>query len=235
VIYCSYIVHEEGVAMNANHERAKRAKWFLLILALLFFLLGSFVSVSNAVEVTLLGPNQYVRSGGDVDVYTETISGEQIAGEATVIVLNGKPSGEDKVKKDNLQRVSDATLYLNGVEFLGSSNFNKNVYEITVMVTLLVDNSLTVELRSAPGSYLTVEVVKDVPPCIDNDSDGYGNPVYLSCLHPEEDCDDSDATSNPGISENQDVGNCYDGKDKEAPALEIDILDPLDKDRHIGA
>ena len=37
--------------------------------------------------------------------------------------------------------------------------------------------------------------------CIDLDADGYGNPASPACGHPELDCDDGDATVNPGATE----------------------------------
>ena len=39
------------------------------------------------------------------------------------------------------------------------------------------------------------------PGCIDSDGDGYGGPLYLTCDYPEQDCDDSDPSINPGATE----------------------------------
>ncbi|MFC1611993.1 M14 family zinc carboxypeptidase, partial [Myxococcota bacterium] len=56
------------------------------------------------------------------------------------------------------------------------------------------------------GAQLTIsfEVVAD---CTDTDSDGYGSPASVGCLHDELDCDDEDAAVNPGASEVCDIDN----------------------------
>ena len=53
--------------------------------------------------------------------------------------------------------------------------------------------------------------------CEDNDLDGYGSPGSPYCEHPEEDCDDTSPTVNPGTTEVCDGidNNCVDGVDEE--------------------
>jgi hypothetical protein len=50
---------------------------------------------------------------------------------------------------------------------------------------------------------------EECPVCVDNDKDGYGNPAD-NCLHPELDCNDTDASVNPGAEE-----VCDDGVDND--------------------
>jgi flagellar hook assembly protein FlgD len=54
--------------------------------------------------------------------------------------------------------VSSAVVTLNGVEVVGPSAFNANVKLIEVPVTLAAANTLSVELRSAPGSFFVLEI-----------------------------------------------------------------------------
>ncbi|MFC1768971.1 hypothetical protein ACFLZX_04370 [Nanoarchaeota archaeon] len=73
------------------------------------------------------------------------------------------------------------------------------------------------------------------PPCIDNDGDGYGDPVKGSCTFDKLDCDDDPnacgANCNPGISYE---GRCADGYDDDCDGT----IDGLDDDcaipRHPG-
>jgi len=62
-------------------------------------------------------------------------------------------------------------------------------------------------------------------PCTDLDGDGYGNPVSASCRCPDLDCDDSNASINPGAPEecaDGDVDNDCDGlADSEDPDCEV--------------
>jgi len=52
------------------------------------------------------------------------------------------------------------------------------------------------------------------PPCIDRDSDGYGDPASPSCPYPQLDCDDTNPNVNPGT-----VEICDDGIDNDCDGL----------------
>lgn len=59
------------------------------------------------------------------------------------------------------QRVSSALVRLNGIEIFRPSQFNQNVPTLDRQVSLLSgENSLEVRLRSAPGSFVTVELFR---------------------------------------------------------------------------
>ncbi len=61
--------------------------------------------------------------------------------------------------------------------------------------------------------------------CIDNDSDGYGNPASPACPHPELDCDDADPNINPGSPEGPPgAASCYDRRDNDCDGY-IDSAD----------
>jgi len=54
--------------------------------------------------------------------------------------------------------VSSAVVSLNGVVVVGPERFSQQVSDITVQVTLQVHNTLSVELKSDPGSQLMITV-----------------------------------------------------------------------------
>jgi hypothetical protein len=65
-------------------------------------------------------------------------------------VINGNPDGSN--------RISSASISLNGVQIVGPSDFNRRVAQIVQPVQLGDNNQLTITLASAPGSLLTIEV-----------------------------------------------------------------------------
>jgi len=124
----------------------------------LFLLLSLFIGTASAVEVTLFGPKQYVRTSGSPDVFADTFRG--VPGQGTLIVKNGNYNGDRRVEDG----VSSATVSINGVEIFGPNDFNQTVYYMETTVDLVEDNTIDVTLASAPGSYITVEVIEDVAP-----------------------------------------------------------------------
>ncbi|MFO7556395.1 MAG: hypothetical protein R6W88_14440 [Desulfobacterales bacterium] len=121
----------------------------------LCFILSLFADTSLATEVTLFGPNQYVRTSGAPDIYTGSFTA--ISGEGTLIVKNGAIDGTDRIT----EAISIASVYVNGEQIFGPSDFNQNVYLFQSPVSLLGNNSITVELASGPGSYLTIEIKQE--------------------------------------------------------------------------
>jgi len=124
-------------------------KTALIVMALL---LGTFIGTSFAVEVTLFGPNQYTRTTGKPNVYADTFPG--ISGQGKLVLKNGTQDGKN--------RVSSALITINGKQVLSPKDFNQKVYEIDVPINLAENNSISVELRSNPGSYLAIMVTEDV-------------------------------------------------------------------------
>jgi hypothetical protein len=148
--------------MNRKDDFMK--KMALIIVA---SLLGLFVSTSFAcdksTEITLFGPNKYLRTKGEPNVYTGLFPG--IPGKGKLIVKNGDKDGDHRGRKgdkDDDHRLNRARILINGKQVLGSKDFNQKIYEIRVPVRLKENNSISIELRSEPGSYLTLRVVQEV-------------------------------------------------------------------------
>jgi hypothetical protein len=127
-------------------------KSFILAVALL---LGVCIATASAVEVTRFGPKQYNRTTGKPNSYTDTFTASGSIGGGKLIVENGDASGGN--------RVSSAVISLNGQQVFGPSAFNQNVGHLEAPINLLDANTLSVELRSKPGSYLTIRATQDIP------------------------------------------------------------------------
>jgi hypothetical protein len=121
-------------------------------IALIAFLLGLLINAALAVEVSLIGPKQYLRTTGAPNVYNDTFPGRYGVGK--LIIKNGE--------KNCKNRVSSALIRINGNQILRPNDFNEQVYYMEIPVSLIANNSISLELRSKPGSYLFVEVKQDV-------------------------------------------------------------------------
>ncbi|MCK5543283.1 MAG: tandem-95 repeat protein [Desulfobacterales bacterium] len=121
---------------------------------LLTFFLFLFLVGSNAFanEVTIFGPNTYLRTSGSPDLYSDTFSA--FPGQGTLIIKNGSYDGSKKI----IDAISSATVSINGAPIFGVSDFNKNIYLLETTIDLQEDNTISIELASSPDSYLTVEI-----------------------------------------------------------------------------
>jgi RHS repeat-associated protein len=98
---------------------------------------------------TVYGPHRFTRNPGQpVNVVENFSLPADAASPFTILVENGAPSGSN--------RVSSATIKLNGTSLYSPNDFNQNVASLTKPVTLAATNILEVNLASAPGSYLTI-------------------------------------------------------------------------------
>lgn len=103
------------------------------------------------VATTLFGPRKFVRGKGAPFTEVERFSlPADVTGPFTLRVQNGEAGGAN--------RVSSATVRLNGVEVFGQANFNQNVPALSRAVTLGANNTLEVKLSSQPGSFLVIDV-----------------------------------------------------------------------------
>jgi 6-phosphogluconolactonase (cycloisomerase 2 family) len=149
---------------NLNQRRSdvdtwvKQRRWalYLLLSALVCSVLAFTVAASS--QATVFGPKTYTRTTGRPNSFQENFTATNISSSFTLIVQNGE--GEN--------RSNGVRITLNGVEVLGPGDFNPSTDSIRRSVTLLENNTLTVELRSRPGSFITVSLVRD---------DGY---VYIN-------------------------------------------------------
>jgi len=113
-----------------------------LILLILAFLLGLFISTSFAVEVTLFD-RTFTRNTGAPVVASGTF--RAVSGLATVNLTNTE--------------ISSARVTINGVEVFGPSDFNQNIDNIEKKVTLTEgENSLTVLLKSGPMGAVRIQI-----------------------------------------------------------------------------
>src|SRR5438105_1723139 len=115
----------------------------LALLVALFNLVA--ILPASAASFVAFGPQTFVRN-----------TGAPVVRQATFTVLN--PSAPHAIEIDNAG-IASAIITLNGEEIFGPSDFNRNVTRLTKAVSLAASNVLSVELRSAPGSTLTIRIV----------------------------------------------------------------------------
>jgi hypothetical protein len=120
---------------------------FLLVIVFLLI-----ATAASAVEVVLFPSQQFDRTTGKPNVYVASFPA--LPGQAALAVLNGDSSGD--------HRVSSAVLTLNGQVILGPSDFNQKNGQLAVNIQVGEWNELILELRSKPGSFLTIAVQQDV-------------------------------------------------------------------------
>ena len=134
--------------LDVAKEITMRAKYFSIVL-LAMFVAVLFASSSAAQMTPIFGPKQYTRVAGPQQTFTETF---QRCGGAPcqLVVVNGNADGSN--------RVSAASISLNGVEILGPSDFSQQVGRIVKPVALADNDQLTIVLASKPGSFLTIDV-----------------------------------------------------------------------------
>jgi len=132
---------------------------FIGLLVSLIFLMngipersGDHASMTGKVEVTLLGPKQYLRTTGKPNIYTDAFPGR--FGQGKLIAKNGDANGDD--------RISSAIIKINGVQIFGTSDFNQNVQFMERTTNLQEENSISIELRSKPGSFLIIQIDQDI-------------------------------------------------------------------------
>ena len=108
----------------------------------------SFSPVPEPMTV-VFGPKQYTRAAGPPQTFTETFSHCGTA-PCQIVVVNGNANGSN--------RISSASISLNGNQIIGPSDFNPRVATIVRPVTLADQNQLAIRLTSKPGSFITVRV-----------------------------------------------------------------------------
>jgi len=116
--------------------------------------------VSHAGTWVPFGPKTYTRGTGTPVTVTDTFTLLNPATTYTLKVFNGglqnDPTDQDLV--------SNSVVFLNGVQIVGSANFNQSVIELDVPITPELTNTLSVQVRGKPGGVLAIEIVG-----VDND------------------------------------------------------------------
>jgi len=106
-------------------------------------------SAVAADTTSAFGPTQYTRTTGKPQTFIETFEHCGTAA-CNIKVTNGSADGKD--------RISSASVILNGSEIIGPKDLNQKVIQIIRPVSLADENELSVIIGSKPGSYLIVEV-----------------------------------------------------------------------------
>jgi hypothetical protein len=150
-------VQRDGTAMREQATGAsvfERSGRLLLVSAVLCLcVLGDVPSINAQVNANtpVFGPQTYTRTTGAPNQYTTTFTAPSwIVSPYDLHIVNGDANGKN--------RISSATIALNGVQIAGPSDFNQNVATLDFSVTLQASNTLQVTLASKPGSYLTINV-----------------------------------------------------------------------------
>src|SRR5688572_12692321 len=135
--------------MGVNVMRTLRR--FTAFVAGLCALLAMSAAHAQAPEQTLFGPQQYVRTTGVPNIYTDSFSVPVSAGAPfTLKITNGAVGGTN--------RISSGWVKVNGVQVVGPADFGQNVATIERTLKLSPNNTLEVRLASAPGGYITLTV-----------------------------------------------------------------------------
>jgi hypothetical protein len=107
---------------------------------------------------------------------TVTFNRRLVGSDYRLVVVNGGSDGSN--------RVSSASVSLNGRQVFDPNNFNQRIGEITRSVSLAAENKLTVRLVGSPGGFVTISVQEiigpnsKVAPCQDNGF-GCGEPILV--------------------------------------------------------
>lgn len=110
-----------------------------------------------AAEQVISGPTTYTRTSGPPNQFQETIAlPPTLTAPFRLHIQNGNPDGSN--------RISSATITLNGTQIAGPSDFSQQVAAFDRTVTLQANNTLQVRLTSLPGSFLVLTLFGTIPP-----------------------------------------------------------------------
>lgn len=143
-------VNNKGGIMNSWGSK----KWFLMSFAITFFVVVSAVMCHGSVEVSLLNQT-FVRDTGKPILESSTFPA--LYGSATIRIYNGG------IQDALAEKVSSATISINGQVIFSPSDFNQKVSHLEKSVMLSEgQNTLEVLLKSKPGSMLTVQLIQTI-------------------------------------------------------------------------
>jgi RHS repeat-associated protein len=118
--------------------------------------LGAVWPVVSGTAMTLFGPRRFDRTTGLPNHYVEQFSlPAGTTSPYTLHIQNGSLEGTN--------RVSSATVKVNGISILTQSDLNENVASLNRTIVLSAQNQLDVSLASDPGSYLVINITGTVP------------------------------------------------------------------------
>ncbi len=117
---------------------------------------GAVWPIQSANGMTVFGPRRFDRTTGPPNQYLEQFAlPAGVTSPYTLHIQNGELNG--------LNRISSATVKLNGVEILTPKDLNQNVAGLDRTVTLSPNNQLDLRIESNPGSYLIINIEGLVP------------------------------------------------------------------------
>lgn len=128
-----------------------------IALVSLFLIAGFALSATtSAEETTVFGPETFIKQKGKPQVVERSVVIDSSDWMFTVQVQNG-------VSGSRSDRVSGATIILNGIPVGDREDINKQTETFETPVTFLVEgeNTLGVELKGSPGSFISVKIIKE--------------------------------------------------------------------------
>ena len=124
------------------HHPAKCSIFFLTLFSLLLI-----STLASAGEFKTFGPLSYQRGTGTPITETTTFSVKDPSAPYVIRINNGG------LTDGEFEKVSSSIFILNGVQIVGTNEFNQNVSIIEKPVTLSSNNTLSVEVRGKPGGW----------------------------------------------------------------------------------
>ncbi|MCP4295506.1 MAG: hypothetical protein GY786_07860, partial [Proteobacteria bacterium] len=125
-----------------------------IALITLVLLLGIFVNSSFAVEVSLYGPEKYIKTGRGPTVHTDIFTVNGISGPGKIIITNHG--------KKWWKRIRFAKIWLNGQVICKPPDFKGFPNTLTKVVNLQETNEIKVKLWGWRGKKLSIELTQEV-------------------------------------------------------------------------
>ena len=113
-----------------------------------------FLFTSLIYSATVFGPVRYERTSGPPNVFDTSFVAYDTTLACTLFVVNGDETGD--------RRLSAASIEFNGEEIISESDFNQHIDTLIRVISLRSENNFHLHLRSAPGAFLTLSVIR---PC----------------------------------------------------------------------
>ncbi|MBI5487988.1 MAG: hypothetical protein HY905_11700 [Deltaproteobacteria bacterium] len=118
---------------------------------------------AGVVPRVVFGPERFERSTGRPERESRSLTVDDPSGIFSLVILNGNPAGRSAGERE---RIASAVVQLNGRTVVGPERFSMDVARICVRLDGIVagGNELSVELRSRPGSFIILRVVRTLVP-----------------------------------------------------------------------
>ncbi|MDA3898225.1 MAG: hypothetical protein PF482_18985 [Desulfobacteraceae bacterium] len=111
----------------------------------------SFLTIEiQSASSLIFSPGQYIRTRGKADIYTDTFIATP--GEGFLMIKNGNEDGSN--------RVTSGSIYINNELIFEISDFKSGDFMLVSYLNLSDTNTITTELNSKPGTYLSVEIIQ---------------------------------------------------------------------------